>query len=103
MRPADKNLMNSESPAGQVFPGLAELHALCDAQEAERKGPDFRVSNQGSIAILWMLTPAARDWVNENVEYEGWQMWGQNGLAIEPRYVQQLIDGAMEADLLVEA
>lgn len=52
---------------------------------------DFRVENHGSILLLNPLTVAAEQWIGENlgddVQYFG------HAVAVEPRYMQHIIDG----------
>lgn len=60
------------------------------------KAPDVKVENLGSVHILQPLSPAGKAWTDENLAVESWQMIG-GGIAIEPRMVQNIIDG-MEAD-----
>jgi len=57
---------------------------------------DFLLQTHGSICILLALTDDARAWVEANLPADR-QQWGQRGTAIEPRYVQHIIDG-IEAD-----
>ncbi len=57
---------------------------------------DFYIINHGSVVSLHPLTVACRDWVDENVHSEGWQ-WLGGGLAIEPRYANDLIAGLIDA------
>jgi hypothetical protein len=47
------------------------------------------------------MSPAAREWVDENVPLESWQ-WLGAGFACEPRYVTTLIDGMQEDGLTIE-
>lgn len=54
--------------------------------------PDFTVSNEGSIFILYAQTDAARAWVNEHLPADR-QTWGGNGTVIEHRYICDIIDG----------
>lgn len=61
---------------------------------------DLSVENHGSIAMLRVLTPAGQEWVDENVHSESWQ-WMGNGLAVEPRMVQVLVEGAVNDGLVV--
>jgi hypothetical protein len=63
--------------------------------------PDLRVENHGSIALLIPQNETAREWLNDNVASEPWQWFG-DGLAAEPRYVDMLIDGALDEGLEVE-
>ena len=57
---------------------------------------DFQIEDHGSICLVRPLNDAARDWLDEHVEAEGWQ-WMGNALACEPRYLPDLADG-IEAD-----
>lgn len=56
---------------------------------------DATVYNHGSICIVVPLTAAARAWIAENVSGES--MWFAGGLVVEPRYLDDLVDG-MRAD-----
>lgn len=53
---------------------------------------DFDLSGHGSIAILTPLTAAAQDWADTNISCEDWQLWGRNGIAVDGRYVGDLIE-----------
>ncbi len=65
------------------------------------KHVDVRVENHGSIMLFIVLTPAAVEWVAENVPTEGWQWLGQRSFAVEPRYADNLIAGMEDAGLIV--
>jgi len=56
--------------------------------------PDFLYSDQDKVSLLQPLTAAGREWLNDNVQAEGWQFFG-NALAIELRYVPGVIEGAI--------
>jgi hypothetical protein len=63
---------------------------------------DFTVENHGSV---WLLTPEttdARNWVDENVALEPWQWLGRS-FAVEPRLLDQLVEGIQAEGLSVEA
>lgn len=60
---------------------------------------DFRLSNHGSICILFAVTAAAQQWVAEHLPEDA-QTWGRNGTVVEPRYVGDIVDG-IEADGMV--
>jgi hypothetical protein len=60
---------------------------------------DFTFSNHGSICILTPVTEAARAWRADHLPEDA-QMWG-GGVVIEPRYVNDIIDGISEAGLSV--
>lgn len=57
---------------------------------------DIRLDNFGSIIGITPLTQAGRDWIDENVQSEGWQ-WLGGTLNIEPRMAVAVVTG-MEAD-----
>ncbi len=63
--------------------------------------PDVRVENEGTIVLVRPLTTEARAWIDENVQTEPWQWFG-GGLAVEPRYAHDLVEG-MQADGLTLA
>jgi hypothetical protein len=46
------------------------------------------------------MTPAAREWVGENVEVEPWQYMGAS-IACEPRFLDNLVEGMVEAGLVI--
>lgn len=52
---------------------------------------DFDVSDHGSIVLLTPRTDAARSWATENLPDDA-QMMG-NAYAIEPRYVDDILEG----------
>ncbi len=64
--------------------------------------PDVKVSNHGSLCLISALSDAAKDWVNEHVVIESWQMW-DSGLSFvcEPRYIDDLVFGMREEGLVV--
>lgn len=57
--------------------------------------PDFIISDHGSAAMLTPRTDEARDWINATLEPEPWQ-WLGGGVAIEPRYLPQIVEGLIE-------
>jgi len=62
------------------------------ARQPDRAGkpmPDFRITYHGTITTITPLSDACREWLEENVEIEPWQRFG-NAIAVEPRYVEQL-------------
>ena len=64
-----------------------------------RPAIDVHVVNHGSIVLCHLYTPAAAQWVEENVSSEA-QFFGM-ALVVEPRYVAALIAGMREAGLEV--
>jgi hypothetical protein len=63
--------------------------------------PDLRVDTHGTVVLLTPLTAKARRWIDDNVEIEPWQLFG-DVIAIEPRYVSGLIAGAIQDGLEIE-
>lgn len=59
---------------------------------------DFTVFDHGSIVILNALTEQAQAWVDEHLP-EDRLTWGVNGVVIEPRYVDAIIEGIIDAGL----
>jgi hypothetical protein len=53
---------------------------------------DFRIEDQGTIVLVTPLTEGAREWVDANVQLEGWQ-WLGGSFAVDHRMAQALIDG----------
>lgn len=56
--------------------------------------PDVLVQNFGSVVILWPRTDEAKGWFAENVDTQ--QTWGA-GTVCEPRYVEPIVEGLLEA------
>lgn len=50
---------------------------------------DIQIVDHGSVVQFVMHTDAARNWVRENVEYEGWQMMG-GALCVEHHIADDL-------------
>jgi hypothetical protein len=61
---------------------------------------DIKIENHGSLFLFRLLTKAAREWVDENVATEGWEFMG-NGLAVEHRMAAPLVEGMLEAGLVL--
>jgi hypothetical protein len=54
---------------------------------------DFTILlDQGSIAILYAQTPAAKAWTDDHLPDDA-LTWGPNGTVIEHRYVDDIING----------
>src|SRR5438874_9978001 len=62
---------------------------------------DFRITYHGTITTITPLSDACREWLEENVEIDTWQRFG-NSIAIEPRYVQQLAEAMIGDGLVIE-
>lgn len=77
-------------------------HRECDPEilkaDPPEAGPDFTVSNEGTLFIFNPLTRAAIDWINENIPEPNW--WG-NSLIVEHRYARPLGLGILQDGLEV--
>lgn len=60
---------------------------------------DFITADHGSIVILIPASEDARYWVDDNLDPDA--MWFGKGVAIEPRYVADIIDGITADGLTV--
>ena len=54
---------------------------------------DFQATYHGSIVTLAPLTERAQDWVQENLPTD--VMWFGSAIAIEPRYLDAIVIGAL--------
>jgi hypothetical protein len=61
--------------------------------------PDIRIETHGTIALIRGHTPAGEEWLREHVAFE--HFFGGAGVA-EPRFVNDIIDGASRANLELE-
>jgi hypothetical protein len=63
--------------------------------------PDFLLEDHGSLVLLRPLTACAREWVEKNIGRDnGFQPYWPT-VVIEPRYVQAILDGIVEAEMTV--
>jgi len=60
---------------------------------------DAVVEHHGTVTLLRAYSPAARSWIDEHVDYEGWQVMG-NAIAVEPRMLGPIVEG-MQGDGLI--
>lgn len=60
---------------------------------------DLDFANCGSLFVLSANTDAGRDWIAENIPEDAMQ-WGA-GIVVEPRYVDDIANGAMADGLTV--
>lgn len=63
---------------------------------------DISISHEGSVVLFTMNTPAAREWVEENVQLEGWQRMGKDSFAVDSRFAHDLADGMQGDGLEIE-
>lgn len=58
---------------------------------------DVSLFNEGSIVLFQLNTEAAREWVSEHVDPAA--TWFGNSLVVDHRYVDDLVDGMLDAGL----
>jgi hypothetical protein len=75
--------------------------ACPDSEPARDSEPiiDARVENHGSLFLVRALTDCALAWLEEHTDGQ----WLGNGLAVEHRYVTDLVAGLRDAGFIVEA
>lgn len=66
----------------------------------ETKQADVRVDDAGSMFIVTGLTKAGRKWVTKNLEHAETIRLGL-GVVVEHRYIDPIIEGMIEAGLIV--
>ena len=52
---------------------------------------DFRTADHGTVILIWPVSEAAHQWVEENVIVEPWQCFG-GALCVDPRCARDLVD-----------
>lgn len=68
---------------------------------ATTKAPDVLVRNEGTVFVFCPLTSAAKEWIDENVEAEAYQWFG-NSLVVDHRCAWGLGQGMKDAGLVLE-
>lgn len=83
------------------YPTLDEAFAAIDRAKLEDARPltDISVENHGTIALLRPQTPRAAVWLSDHTDGEA--QWFGDALAVEPRYVRDIVEGAVEFGLEV--
>lgn len=52
--------------------------------------PDFNLTDHGSLYVVTPLTPEAEEWTRHN--FDPGANWFGRGVAVEPRYVNDLVE-----------
>ena len=63
--------------------------------------PDITIENHGSVVVLRAASPVGKVWIEEYVDCDGYQPSPAGTRVVEPRHLQPIIDGAVDAGLLV--
>jgi len=58
---------------------------------------DISVANHGSILIFTPTSDAGREWVSQHLPDDAMRWAG--GIVVEPRYAQDIVDGAINDGL----
>ena len=82
-----------------------EIGSAHVALDFDRKptGADIRVEHHGSVVIIRGVTDAGHAWVEEHISDEGYQPIGLGARLAEPRYVADVVEGAIADGLTVSA
>jgi hypothetical protein len=86
-------------PKGKIPRRSQSQFSLAFSDTRRKRMADFEVSCHGTIFIFTPLTPAARDWVAEFLPEDA-QRWA-GGVAIEHRYISDVVKGARRDGLMV--
>ncbi len=60
---------------------------------------DLSVQNEGSLFLLLPLTSGGKSWIDEHIPEDA--MWFSNGVVVEPRYIADIVQGAINDGLEV--
>jgi hypothetical protein len=63
--------------------------------------PDITIENHGSVVLLRAASPVGKVWIEEYVDRDGSQPFPAGTRIVEPRYLQPIIDDAVDAGLVV--
>jgi hypothetical protein len=51
---------------------------------------DFRTSDHGTVVLIWPVSTAAHDWVEQNLVAEPWQWFG-GALGVDHRFAPDIL------------
>ncbi len=60
---------------------------------------DLKIHNCGSIILVTPVSKTGTDWIDEHIP--AGTRWGRCSVAVEPRYVDDIIEGATNDGLTV--
>ena len=84
------------SPLYPARPSVVWGSVSEDHPPTETLMTDFRAADHGSVILIWPVSDAAHQWVEENVIAEPWQWFG-GALGVDHRCALDLIDGIVAA------
>ncbi len=70
-------------------------------KDHEQMEADVVIQDHGSVVILDFRTLPAREFQKQHIPVEGWQRWGNHGIAVEPHYVDAIVQGLQDDGLVV--
>jgi hypothetical protein len=86
-----------------VLANASRTHTVhSGGQVTARRSPNERdivIRDHGSIVMLHALTPAAHSWLVDHTQEDA--QWFGEALAVEPRYVADIVNGAADDGLVV--
>jgi hypothetical protein len=71
--------------------GVGRAHILRARDPESDFGTDIQFENHGSVWLVRPLTVVGREWIDENVSDDA--QWFGGALAVEPRYVGDIVEG----------
>ncbi len=90
--------MTTSDPFLTVAGGALQLVLM--GANVDKTEADIQVVNTGSICMLRPCNEVGRTWLRDNLDPEAaWQADGS--VAVEPRYVFDIVDGALRDGLAV--
>jgi hypothetical protein len=63
---------------------------------------DLRIQDEGSLVLLYSETQRGQDWIEDNVAPNEGISWANASRVLEPRYVNDIVVGAVNEGLTVE-
>jgi hypothetical protein len=91
---AEKRGLESESPM------VSDAFQTSGSSPQSTPSVDLIFENHFSLFLIRPVSPAGQTWLDENVGDENTQTFG-GALVCEPRYVEPIMQGAIEAGLAV--
>jgi hypothetical protein len=88
---------------GYALPRQGETHMALDAFETGGSSPprpDLIVSGGGSIYLLFATSSLGEAWVNNHIPDDA--QWFAGGVAVEHRYIGEIVAGAVADGLRVQ-
>ena len=72
---------------------------MANASSARQRKPDLLVTGGGTLYLLFATSPAGETWIEEHIPDDA--QWFAGGVAVEHRYVRDIVAGAVSDGLRV--